>query len=97
MGDAPVSARLLDLTRLTSRAGRVLTGIDRVELAYLKALSEQETPAFGLLRSPLGYLLLDEAGLRGLAEADRGGACPGERRRGWPGSLASSTRRSNAR
>lgn len=64
---AVVSARLLDLTRLISRAGRVLTGVDRVELAYLKALVERETPAFGLIRSPIGYLLLDGAGMRGVA------------------------------
>ncbi|UYV37417.1 glycosyltransferase family 4 protein [Rhodobacteraceae bacterium D3-12] len=64
---AVVSARLLDLSRLISRAGRTLTGVDRVELAYLKALVGRKTPAFGLIRSPIGYLLLDEAGMRGLA------------------------------
>lgn len=61
------AARLLDITRLASRAGRVLTGIDRVERAYLDAVLADDTPAFGLMRTPLGYLLLDEAGLRGLA------------------------------
>ncbi len=64
MSDSVVSARLLDLTRLFSRAGRVLTGVDRVELAYLKALVGRRTPAFGLVRTPLGYLLLDETGMR---------------------------------
>ena len=29
---------MLDITRLISRAGRVATGIDRVELAYLQRL-----------------------------------------------------------
>lgn len=72
MSDSPVSARLLDLTRLFSRAGRVLTGVDRVELAYLKALVERTTPAFGLVRTPLGYLLLDAEGMRGLAERIEG-------------------------
>jgi glycosyltransferase involved in cell wall biosynthesis len=67
MNDKSVSARLLDLTRLISRAGRTLTGIDRVELAYLKALVEQPEPAFGLIKSSLGYLLLDAAGMRALA------------------------------
>lgn len=67
MSDSVVSARLLDVTRLFSRAGRGLTGVDRVELAYLKALVGRATPAFGLVRTPLGYLLLDENGLRGFA------------------------------
>ncbi|WP_322867319.1 glycosyltransferase family 4 protein [Aquicoccus sp. G2-2] len=67
MSEDSVSARLLDLTRLISRAGRTLTGIDRVELAYLKALVEQPAPAFGLIKSNLGYLLLDAAGMRALA------------------------------
>ncbi len=45
------------------RAGRVLTGVDRVELAYLRALLEDAPPVFGLIRSRLGYILLDQAGL----------------------------------
>jgi len=45
------------------RAGKVLTGVDRVELAYLRALLADGIPLFGLIRSRLGYLLLDEAGL----------------------------------
>mgnify|MGYP001045012566 CR=1 FL=1 len=57
-------ARLLDLSRLISRAGRVLTGVDRVERAYLDAVLKSDVPAFGLIRTPLGFLLLDEAGLR---------------------------------
>jgi glycosyltransferase involved in cell wall biosynthesis len=52
-------ARLLDLTRLLSRAGRNLTGIDRVERAYLLELLKRPTPLFGLVRTSLGYLLLD--------------------------------------
>ncbi len=62
------TARLLDLTRLVSRAGRVLTGVDRVERAYLDAFLASEVPVWGLIRSPLGFLLLDEAGLRELAD-----------------------------
>ena len=48
------------------RAGRVLTGVDRVELAYLRALLADERPVFGLIRSRLGYILLDQPGLAGL-------------------------------
>ncbi|SFE50796.1 glycosyltransferase family 4 protein [Roseivivax sediminis] len=50
--------RLLDLTRLVSRAGRRPTGVDRVELAYL-----QHLPApWALVRTALGFLLLDPEG-----------------------------------
>lgn len=57
------AARLLDVTRLARRAGRVLTGVDRVELAYLRALLERPEPVFGLVRTRLGYVLLDRLGL----------------------------------
>jgi len=56
-------ARLLDVTRLVSRAGRVPTGIDRVERAWLARLIADETPVFGLLRTPFGFVLLDRRGL----------------------------------
>lgn len=56
-------ARVLDLTRLLSRAGRVFTGVDRVELAYLARLCREDIPSFALLRSSLGYVLLDRAGM----------------------------------
>ncbi|WP_370047179.1 MULTISPECIES: glycosyltransferase family 4 protein [Salipiger] len=59
--------RLLDLTRLVSRAGRPFTGIDRVEYAYLRQLL-RTGPLFGLVRSSLGYLLLNQ---RGCAELKR--------------------------
>ena len=54
----------LDVTRLVSRAGRgVLTGIDRVELAYLEHLLTCPTAAVRfLLRSTRGYILLDKDG-----------------------------------
>lgn len=45
------------------RAGRVWTGVDRVELAYLDALIADEIPVWGLARTPIGYVLLDQAGL----------------------------------
>ncbi|ROU03059.1 glycosyltransferase family 4 protein [Histidinibacterium lentulum] len=64
---APISAneppaRLIDLTRLVSRAGRVLTGVDRVERAYLAELLNRQTPLFALVRTPADYLMLDRAG-----------------------------------
>ena len=58
----PPPARLLDLTRLISRAGRHLTGVDRVELAYLKALAQDPVPLFGLVRTTLGFVLLGPEG-----------------------------------
>jgi glycosyltransferase involved in cell wall biosynthesis len=59
-------ARLLDLTRSVRRAGRNPTGIDRVERAYLARLIEDPIPLFGLIRTRLGYLLLDQEGCRRL-------------------------------
>jgi glycosyltransferase involved in cell wall biosynthesis len=60
---------LLDVTRLVSRAGRVLTGIDRVERAWLARFLQEKGPVFGLVRTGIGYLLLDRRGLGRLAEA----------------------------
>ncbi|MFD2738345.1 glycosyltransferase family 4 protein [Sulfitobacter aestuarii] len=61
-------ARLLDLTRSLRRAGHVVTGVDRVERAYLRHLLQDDPPLYGLLRSAFGYLLLDRDGL---VELDR--------------------------
>lgn len=61
----PPPARLLDVTRLLRRAGRVWTGVDRVELAYLEALIADDVPVWGLARTPIGYVVLDGAGLVG--------------------------------
>ncbi len=66
------AVRLLDLTRSVSRAGRVPTGIDRVEFAYLKHVVDEATPAFGLVRSSLGYVLLDKAGMASLLDRFEG-------------------------
>ncbi|MGR3373942.1 MAG: glycosyltransferase family 4 protein [Pseudooceanicola nanhaiensis] len=63
MSTRPPQARLLDITRLASRAGRGLTGVDRVERAYLAQLLTMDTPVFGLARTVIGYALLDRAGL----------------------------------
>jgi glycosyltransferase involved in cell wall biosynthesis len=57
-------ARLLDITRLVRRAGRFLTGVDRVEMAYLDAFLAEPEHVFGLVRTTFGYLLLDRSGLQ---------------------------------
>lgn len=59
----PPTARLLDVTRLMRRSGKVLTGVDRVELAYVRALVADDIPMFGLVRSRIGYILLDQLGV----------------------------------
>ena len=66
---APPGALLLDLTRLASRAGRTRTGVDRVERAWLDACLADPRPVFGLARSPVGFVLLDRAGLARFAAA----------------------------
>lgn len=59
-----MAAVLLDVTRLVSRLGRgALTGIDRVELAYLRHLLSGSDRAFGLLRTRAGILLIGRDGL----------------------------------
>lgn len=64
-------ARLLDLTRLVSRLGKgPATGIDRVESAYLEHLLGPGTPVFGLIRSAVGYMLLDRAGMWALRDGN---------------------------
>lgn len=62
----------LDVTRLLSRVGRgALTGIDRVEVAYLvEALSSD---AKYLCRTTRGYLLLDRRGGQALLDMINGG------------------------
>jgi glycosyltransferase involved in cell wall biosynthesis len=62
-------ARCLDISRLVSRAGRgALTGIDRVELAYLERLLGEDTPFFALSRTQLGHVLLDRQGAAALRD-----------------------------
>ena len=68
----PARARLLDLTRTARRAGRVPTGVDRVELAYAHRFLAETEPVFGLIRSSLGYVLLDRAGMAGFLERAEG-------------------------
>lgn len=65
-----IPARLLDVSRLASRAGQVATGVDRVELAYLRALTaDGAIPVYGLCRTALGFCLLDHVGLLALGQA----------------------------
>lgn len=57
---AEAPARLLDITRLVGRIGRgPLTGVDRVERAYLRELRTR--PLLLLVRTPYGFLLLPGA------------------------------------
>lgn len=65
---AEPTARLLDLTRSLRRVGRVATGVDRVELAYLAHLLTGDAPLFGVARTALGYVLLDRAGMQGFRD-----------------------------
>ncbi len=65
---APPASRLLDLTRLVSRLGRgPLTGVDRVEAAYLHRLLREPLPLSGLVRTAPGFLLLDAHGCAAVA------------------------------
>jgi glycosyltransferase involved in cell wall biosynthesis len=70
------AARCLDLTRLLRRMGRgPMTGVDRVELAWLTRFLALPDPVFGLARTSLGFLLLDRAGMEVFA-AWVGGVVP---------------------
>ena len=60
--NSPAAAHLLDVTRTVSRAGQRPTGIDRIERAYIAHLCAIQTPVYGLVRTKLGYLLLDREG-----------------------------------
>jgi glycosyltransferase involved in cell wall biosynthesis len=64
---------LLDLTRLVSRQGHgALTGVDRVELAWLDHMLAQPGPCWGLVRTAIGFLLLDRRGAEQVARMARG-------------------------
>ncbi|MEP5731661.1 MAG: glycosyltransferase [Sulfitobacter sp.] len=71
--------RLLDLTRSLRRTGRIATGVDRVEHAYLDQFLADQTPVFAVMRTAFGYVLLDRDGMaafqaRLLGQADWGDA-----------------------
>ncbi|MFY0615979.1 glycosyltransferase family 4 protein [Shimia sp.] len=55
---------MLELTRVLALQGRRPSGVDRVCLAYLRAIVADEVPCFGLVRTGLGYVLLDRAGMQ---------------------------------
>lgn len=71
-------ARLLDLTRSLRRADRRATGVDRVERAYLTQFLTDDVPCFGLVRTPLGYLLLDKVGMAAFRDRLQGSASWGK-------------------
>lgn len=72
-------AWLLDLTRLVSRVGRgPLTGIDRVELAYLKYFLARPDPIFALVHTALGFVLLDRVGAGGVLDRVQGSVSLGK-------------------
>ena len=54
------------------RAGRIPTGVDRVEHAYLTRFLAGDTACFGLVRTAFGYLLLDRQGLQGVLDRIEG-------------------------
>lgn len=67
------NARLLDLTRLISRVGRgPMTGVDRVEFAYLRRLLDDPLPLYALVRTTLGYAVLGPDGTRAIYDRLRG-------------------------
>ncbi|MDA7429461.1 glycosyltransferase family 1 protein [Primorskyibacter aestuariivivens] len=45
-----------------------MTGVDRVEYAYLRRLIDDDTPLFALARTRIGYVLLDRDGARSLCQ-----------------------------
>lgn len=60
--NAETSSALLDVSRLLSRLGAgPLTGIDRVERAYLRELAARPGPLWLLARTSYGYLLLPKS------------------------------------
>jgi glycosyltransferase involved in cell wall biosynthesis len=74
------SAYLVDVTRIASRLWRgALTGIDRVELAYIRHIRQSGLPAMALLRTPAGVLLLDPKALTQIDEWAQGASLQPDR------------------
>ncbi len=72
IANSPAPAHLLDVTRTVSRAGLRPTGIDRIERAYITRLADDPAPLFGLVRTRLGFMLLDRTACQQLlAHCDR--------------------------
>lgn len=55
-----------------------MTGIDRVELAYLQYFLIQPQPLFGLVRTALGFVLLDRPGVQGVLDRVNGAVLLGQ-------------------
>ncbi|MEM6637699.1 MAG: glycosyltransferase [Pseudomonadota bacterium] len=72
-------AYLIDLSRTARRLGMAPTGIDRVERRYLEELLSRGRPLWGVVRTPLGNLLLNQAALRDLKSYADGIAPPSGR------------------
>lgn len=71
---------LLDVTRLASRLGRgALTGIDRVELAYMRHLPQTGIPCLGLLRTSAGMIVLRQEAFGTIAQWADGAEIPKRR------------------
>ncbi len=56
------------MSRAVDLVGRRPSGVDRVCLAYLDALIDAPEPVFGLVRTVLGYVLLDQDGMVGVRD-----------------------------
>ncbi len=70
----------LDLTRIVSRTGRgPLTGIDRVELAYLRRLPALTDSLHGFARTATGFVLLDRDGMAAVLDRVQGRVPWGDR------------------
>lgn len=69
-----------------------MTGVDRVEFAYLRALLAGDVPCFGVVRTVLGLVLLDRNGMAEVADLAGGRKVPGR-----PDLLGRLTRRHPAR
>lgn len=86
-------ALCLDLTRTISRAGRVPTGVDRVELAYLREFLTRDGVVLGLVRTALGFVVLNRVGMQDVLDrtiADEWG------RPDWAGHLSRKLNRTQA-
>lgn len=76
------AARILDVTRLLAGVGRGrMTGVDRVEFAYLRAFLAETEPLFLLARTRFGFLLLDRTA--GAVLQDALGECGERPATGW--------------
>lgn len=65
----PHPGYVLDVTRLVSRAGRVMTGIDRVERAYLDHILTRDAPVGFVARAGRRMYRLTRSGALALADA----------------------------